>query len=157
MKKISKWLLTLVIVGFSTVSALSQKAKDIVILYENDVHCSIEGYTRLAGLRDAIAKADTCYVGIVSCGDFAAGADVGKNSQGKYIVDILRSVGYDAITLGNHELDYGVPHIKELMQQVSVAAVTGRYARQEDIDDILLDQLGRHSLACAGARVMLRG
>ena len=80
MKRISKWLLTLVIVGFSTVSTLAQKAKDIVILYENDVHCSIDGYTRLAGLRDAIAKADTWFVGIVSCGDFAAGADVGKNS-----------------------------------------------------------------------------
>ena len=65
MKKISKWLLTLVIVGFSTVSTLAQKAKDIVILYENDVHCSIDGYTKLAGLRDAIAKADTCFVGIV--------------------------------------------------------------------------------------------
>ena len=123
MKRISKWLHTLVIVGFSTVSALAQKAKDIVILYENDVHCSIDGYTKLAGLRDAIAKADTCYVGIVSCGDFAAGADVGKNSQGKYIVDILRSVGYDAITLGNHELDYGVPHIKDIMQQAGAPVV----------------------------------
>ena len=36
MKRISKWLLTLVIVGFSTVSTLAQKAKDIVILYEQD-------------------------------------------------------------------------------------------------------------------------
>ena len=34
-------------------------AKSIVILYENDVHCAIDGYTKLAGLRDAIAASDT--------------------------------------------------------------------------------------------------
>ena len=33
--------------------------KSIVILYENDVHCSIDGYARFAGLRDAIASSDT--------------------------------------------------------------------------------------------------
>ena len=40
--------------------------KTIVILYENDVHCAIDGYTKLAGLRDAIAASDTAYVGITS-------------------------------------------------------------------------------------------
>ncbi len=154
MKKISKWLLSLVIVGFSTVSALAQKAKDIVILYENDVHCSIDGYTKLAGLRDAIAKADTCYVGIVSCGDFAAGADVGKNSQGKYIVDILRSVGYDAITLGNHELDYGVPHIKELMQQAGAPVVCSNLFDMEGnqiFPSYTIHQYGNKRVAFVGA------
>jgi 2',3'-cyclic-nucleotide 2'-phosphodiesterase (5'-nucleotidase family) len=33
--------------------------KTIVILYENDVHCAIDGYTKLAGLRDAIAASDS--------------------------------------------------------------------------------------------------
>ncbi len=46
-----------------------QPQKSIVILYENDVHCNIEGYTKLAGLRDAIAASDTAYVGVVSNGD----------------------------------------------------------------------------------------
>ena len=44
--------------------------KSIVILYENDVHCGIDGYTKMAGLRDAIESQDTAYVGAVCCGDF---------------------------------------------------------------------------------------
>ena len=42
-----------------------QQAKSIVILYENDVHCGIDGYTHLAGLRDAIQRSDTAFVGVV--------------------------------------------------------------------------------------------
>ncbi|MBQ6776860.1 MAG: hypothetical protein IJP52_00890, partial [Paludibacteraceae bacterium] len=42
--------------------------KSIVILYENDVHCAIDGYTKMRGLADAIVAADTAYVGLVSSG-----------------------------------------------------------------------------------------
>ena len=41
--------------------------KSIVILYENDAHCGIDGYTKMAGLRDAINKADTAYAAATSC------------------------------------------------------------------------------------------
>lgn len=41
-----------------------------MILYENDVHCGIDGYTKLRGLRDAIVRADTSYVAIVSAGGY---------------------------------------------------------------------------------------
>ena len=81
------------------------KEKSIVILYENDVHCGIAGYTKLAGLRDAILAADTAYVGIVSSGDFLQGGTSGALSKGQYIIDIMRNVGYDAVTIGNHEFD----------------------------------------------------
>ena len=36
-------------------SSSTKRQKSVVILYENDVHCAIDGYAKLAGLRDAIA------------------------------------------------------------------------------------------------------
>lgn len=92
--------------------------KSIVILYENDVHCNIDGYTKFVGLRDAIAQTDTSYVGMVSSGDYLQGALAGAISRGQYIVDIMRNVGYDAITLGNHEFDYLMPRMLELIPQI---------------------------------------
>lgn len=92
--------------------------KSIVILYENDVHCSIDGYTRLAGLRDAIAASDTAWAATVSCGDYLQGGNTGALSRGQYIVDVMKAVGYDAITLGNHEFDYGAERMQELMPQI---------------------------------------
>ena len=77
--------------------------KGLVILYENDVHCGIDGYAKLAGLRDAIA--DTAYVAVVSSGDYLQGGTIGAISKGEYIVDIMKSVGYDCVTLGNHEFE----------------------------------------------------
>lgn len=97
--------------------------KSIVILYENDVHCNIDGYTKFAGLRDAIARTDTSYVGMVSSGDYLQGALAGAISRGQYIVDIMRNVGYDAITLGNHEFDYLTPHMLELLPKIGAPVV----------------------------------
>ena len=89
--------------------------KSIVILYENDVHCGIDGYTKMAGLRDAIASQDTAYVGAVCCGDFLQGNTTGAISKGQYIADIMKLMDYHALTLGNHEFDYGVPRMRELL------------------------------------------
>ena len=85
----------------------------IVILYENDVHCAIDGYAKMAGLRDAIS--DTAYVGMVSSGDYLQGGTIGSISNGGYIVDIMRRMHYDAVTLGNHEFDFGMPRLLELL------------------------------------------
>ena len=78
----------------------------IVILYENDVHCAVDGYPLLVGMRNECLSG-TKYVSTVSCGDFASGGLVGAISKGEQIVRIMNHVGYDAIALGNHELDYG--------------------------------------------------
>ncbi|MBR4839135.1 MAG: bifunctional metallophosphatase/5'-nucleotidase [Paludibacteraceae bacterium] len=91
--------------------------KSIVILYENDVHCAIDNYAKLAGLRDAVS--DTAYAAIVSSGDFLQGGTAGAISKGKYIVDIMKSVEYDAVTLGNHEFDYKVPQMISLLNYLA--------------------------------------
>ena len=90
--------------------------KSIVILYENDAHCGIDGYTKMAGLRDAINSSDTAYAAAVCCGDFLQGNTTGAISKGQYIADILRLMDYHALTLGNHEFDYGVPRMRKLLE-----------------------------------------
>lgn len=99
----------------------SQKQRNIVVLYENDVHCAMDGYAKLAGLRDAIA--DTADVFLVSNGDYVQGQTVGAISKGQYVVDVMQAMGYDAITLGNHEFDYGMERMFELLRQVPVPVV----------------------------------
>ena len=108
-------------------NAVSQQQKSIVVLFENDVHCAIDGYARLAGLRDAIAAADTAGVALVSCGDFLQGGVAGSISKGQYVVDILRHMNYDAIGLGNHEFDYTVPRMNELLSQVKSPVVCANF------------------------------
>jgi len=89
--------------------------KSIYILYDNDVHCSIEGYEKMAALRADYLK-KSIYVNVVSCGDFAQGSKVGSISKGKYPIAVMNTVPYDYVTLGNHEFDYGIPQMKKLMR-----------------------------------------
>lgn len=87
----------------------SQSNKSIVILFDNDVHSNIDGYPKMAGLRDAILSADTSYVLVVSSGDYINGGVAGSISKGEYVVDVMNAVGYDVTTIGNHAFDFGSP------------------------------------------------
>ncbi len=101
------------------------KEKSIVVLYENDVHCATENYAKLAGLRDAVA--DTAYVALVSSGDYLQGGTAGAISTGQYVIDIMKECGYDAVTIGNHEFDYKMPRMIELLRQLGTTLLTTNY------------------------------
>ena len=69
-----------------------KKQKSIVILYENDVHCGIDGYAKLAGLRDAIVNSDTAYAAAVSCGDYLQGGSSGAISSTSCAMRAMRQL-----------------------------------------------------------------
>ncbi len=136
------------------VDVSGQKQKSIVILYENDVHCGIDGYAKLAGLRDAIQNSDTAFAAAVSSGDFLQGGVSGAISRGQYIVDIMRHVGYTAITMGNHEFDYGTPRMKELLPQIQTSIVCCNFfdagALQPFYSPYVIRQFGTKRVAFVG-------
>lgn len=129
--------------------------KSIVILYENDVHCAIDGYQKMAGLRDAINRSDTAYAAVVSVGDFLQGGNVGAISHGEYIADIMHNMGYAAITLGNHEFDYGIPNMKNLLKKVNAPVVCANYfdvgAEQPYYPSYVIKSFGSKRIAFVGA------
>lgn len=94
----------------------------IVILYDNDVHCSVDGYPMLLSIRKECLS-NTRYVSTVSCGDFASGGLVGAISKGERIVDVMNYVGYDVVALGNHELDYGMQQMFGLTEALDAPVV----------------------------------
>lgn len=98
----------------------------IVIFYENDVHCAVDGYAKLAGLRNR-QKETTPYVTTVSCGDFVQGDVVGSVSEGESIVDIMNVVGYDVVTLGNHEFDFGMSQMFKLAEALDATVVDANF------------------------------
>ena len=115
MKKIIVLVLSLILVlgMFPTVTFAEATSDDIIILYENDVHCTVEGYSKLAAMKKELSETYT-NVGVVSVGDFVQGGTLGAVSKGEYIVNLMNKVGYDAIALGNHEFDYQLPRLNEL-------------------------------------------
>jgi 2',3'-cyclic-nucleotide 2'-phosphodiesterase (5'-nucleotidase family) len=136
-------------------AAMWAHEKSIVVLYENDVHCAIDGYARMAGLRDAIAAQDTAYVIMVSCGDFLQGGTAGALSQGQHVADVMRSVGYQAVTPGNHEFDYGTERMQELLSSIGAPVTCVNIHRTGAAEPCyakyVMQQCGEQRIAFVGA------
>lgn len=148
----ARWALAVLLFMSMTVWAVPEKS--IVILYENDVHCAIDGYQVLAGLRDAIADADTAYVAVTCSGDFVQGGTAGAISRGLYIADIMRTVGYDAITLGNHEFDYPVAHTASLLKHIGAPVTSANFCTMSDkpvYAPFVIKKFGKTKIAFVGA------
>lgn len=95
------------------------KTDDIIILYTNDVHCSIDeniGYAGLVSYKEYVQE-KTPYVTLVDCGDAIQGGAIGTVSDGSYLVDIMNCAGYDFAVLGNHEFDYGMEQLADLIEK----------------------------------------
>ncbi len=123
MKKLLALLLTFALALAFVPAALAEgevEAGDIVILYTNDVHCSVDqnvnknmGYAGVAAYKEDM-KAITSNVALVDCGDAIQGEAIGTLSKGQYLIDIMNVSGYDYAVYGNHEFDYGMSRIQEL-------------------------------------------
>ncbi len=148
-----KMLLSVMALMLSCHAVTAQKR--IVILYENDVHCGIDGYTKMAGLRDAINLSDTAYAAAVCCGDFLQGNTTGAISKGQYIADIMRLMDYHALTLGNHEFDYGVPRMRQLLQQIGTPVTCANFFEAGEPEPVyapyVIHQYGDKKVAFVGA------
>lgn len=108
-----KRLISLLVFTFCLFVSNAQRPGDIVILYENDVHCAVDGYPVLAGLRDSMQRMG-CHVAVVSAGDFTFGGPIGAASKGEFVIRLMNVVGYDAACLGNHEFDFGLGQLRNL-------------------------------------------
>ena len=110
------------------IPSFAKDQEEIVILYENDVHCEIYGYLSLSALRNEL-KQEYEHVGIVSSGDFLQGGSYGSISKGEYIVRIMNLVGYDAIAIGNHEFDYGLERLFELTDMLETKPLSANFMK----------------------------
>lgn len=131
----------------------SSSQKSLVIVYENDVHCNMEGYAKFAGLRDLIA--DTADVATVSVGDFLQGGAWGSISHGGYVVPVVNKVGYDVMALGNHELDYKFPRLMELADSLTPPIICSNLVLKGTTTPLfkpyVLKQIGSKKIAFVGA------
>ena len=104
------------------VNSLCQRQQPIVIIYDNDVHCAVDGYSKLVALRDIMLDS-TDFVTTVSCGDFSSGGVIAAASEGESVIEVMNKVGYDVVTLGNHELDYGMEQLFVLADALDAKVV----------------------------------
>ena len=120
--------LVMLLSALTFVSCADKAQESIVILYENDVHCAVEGYSKLAAMKAEFGESYD-HVGVVSSGDFVQGGTLGAVSKGAYVVSLMNVVGYDAIALGNHEFDYQLERLAELNELSNTKFISCNFSK----------------------------
>lgn len=126
-------VLSLTVTGFAIEDTASTKEPEImteeatmagktVILHTNDVHGAVDGYAYIAQLK-ADYEAKGAEVILVDAGDYSQGKTYVSVTKGADAVTMMNAAGYDVVTLGNHEFDYGYAQLKENMSKAKFKVV----------------------------------
>ena len=122
----------------SSVVACSPTDAYITILHTNDTHSQVEpieagkrdgnhaGYARRMGIIEQ-ERDKTPNVLLVDAGDFSQGTPYFNLYHGRVEVDAMNRMGYDAVTLGNHEFDNGVDTLAAVLKDAKFAVVSANY------------------------------
>ena len=125
MKKILSLLLAVVMVfGLMTAAfaADADLAGKTVVLHTNDVHGQVDLYAKVAALKKDY-EAKGADVILVDAGDYIQGTPYVSDSQGKTAIELMNAAGYDVVTLGNHEFDYGYANLQTIMKDAKFKVV----------------------------------
>ena len=94
----------------------------VVILHTNDTHgadLAVEGESiGMAGVAQLKKdfEAAGAKVLLLSAGDSIMGKPLVSADEGKSAIEFMNAAGYDAMTVGNHELDFGIDNLKTLAE-----------------------------------------
>ena len=112
-------------------AALCACGPKLVIVHTNDTHSHLDplrdgtgGIIERAAFIDSVRKADGAdKVLLLHAGDFDQGTSYYSQLHGRLEVEMVNAMGYDAITLGNHEFDDGIEDLTERMKNIKCPVV----------------------------------
>lgn len=117
-----------------------QGTKQLVILQTSDTHSRIEPIASHAADKYAsmggtvrrvtfIEEARKTNPGLLlfDCGDISQGTPYYNLFQGEVEVEMMNLMGYDAMTIGNHEFDFGLDNMARLFRLAKFPVVCANY------------------------------
>ncbi len=116
--------------------------KKFTILHSNDMHGDflaevkkgggqlIGGLSLLSGYLNKVRKEEENVLYVIS-GDMVQGSLIDAEYKGISTIEIMNYLSPDVVTLGNHELDYGLPHLLFLEKMANFPIVNANlYIKQ---------------------------
>ena len=113
-----------------TNASTSASNDTVTVLHTNDVHGrmveddrnGVIGDALLSGIvNDSRSKGTTL---VFDSGDSFQGLPISNSSKGEDMASIMNAVGFDAMTVGNHEFDFGLDQLRRLSKQINFPIIT---------------------------------
>lgn len=134
--------LSLLVAACASPVLASDDRLHVVLLHTNDLHGQVlprkatwlkqdppplvGGITRVAAYIDRVkdeARKNNEIVFVVDAGDWYQGTPEGLLDDGAGYVRALAYTGYDALCIGNHDFDHGIPNLKTILAETKLPAV----------------------------------
>ena len=123
--------------------------KDVAIIYTNDIHTYIKNrdpndekkaknfsYFVISALKEDI-EAQGKEVILADAGDHIQGTAYGDMDKGATIIQMMNETGYDIATVGNHEFDYGIARLLELINKAEFSYLSCNFYETDDGELVL--------------------
>ncbi len=114
-------------------SCLEPTPQTLAIFHTNDWHSHFEssnnglgGIARRATLINKLRKQFPLNI-LVDAGDFFQGTPYFNFYKGALEIEAMNKLGYDVVTLGNHEFDYGINNLAKQLQKAKFTVVNTNY------------------------------
>jgi len=141
MKKVLILVLALVFIS----SGVMAQDIEFSILHTNDTHGRVEegdyagmGFAKVSTLVNNYREDGE--VLLLDAGDTFHGQNIVNLSEGESIVRILNHMGYDALTVGNHDFNYGQERLKELNEMTDFP-ILGANLEPQLVDDYVIKEI----------------
>lgn len=132
--------LLLLLISYSCTSEVNiNQEKSIVILQTSDVHSRIEpiskegnefynkgGFARRYNYVNEVRQNNDDVL-LFDCGDISQGTPYYNLYQGELEVKLMNEIGYDAMTIGNHEFDFGVENLARIFSMAKFPILCANY------------------------------
>lgn len=113
-------------------------AKDVTIYYTNDLHAHVSpgkipavdkdravgGFANIATIVND-AKKKNKDVFFFDAGDYFTGPYISTLTKGEAIIDIMNTMPFDAVSVGNHEFDHGVDNMVKQLSKANFPILLG--------------------------------
>ncbi len=138
MKKVTSLVLValLILSSFSFAFGADVETTKITIIHTNDTHARLEstateiGFAKIATLIKE-AKAANPNTLVLDAGDTLHGMPIVNISKGENAIKVLEAAGYDYMTLGNHDFNYGKERLFELKDMSKVGMLSANILNEK--------------------------
>ena len=136
MKIMTKLSLITLCLSAALVAPIS--AKDVTIYYTNDLHAHVSpgkipavdkeravgGFANIATIVND-ARKESKDVFFFDAGDYFTGPYLSTLTKGEAIIDIMNTMPFDAVSVGNHEFDHGVDNMVKQLSKANFPVLLG--------------------------------
>ena len=136
-----KQVVFIIALMLATVSVSAKGPKKITVLHTSDTHSCIlplnsnladknvagrGGFLRRIVMLEKERQKDPNLL-LFDCGDFSQGSSYYTMFKGDVEVGLMNQMHYDAVTIGNHEFDFGLENMTRLFKNANFPVVCSNY------------------------------